>query len=187
MAREQIVERHIQLCWGFARTALVKRVMHEVLPQTRIDFWRIIQGGTLDLAVIEWCKLFGNRDEDTHWSRLIPEAGHDKFRTGLRAAVGMNEAEWDTYWQSMVDYRNEVAAHHDLDPGNAHYPSLDAALEAVYHYHNSYLFSEWAVVNPQTRYPADMREFANGYQEELRRAAEVATDATRSLEPGRAG
>ncbi|MBF3882713.1 hypothetical protein ISG07_04815 [Burkholderia pseudomallei] len=186
MTREQIVERHIQLCWSFVRTALVKRVVHEVLPQTRIDFWRIIQGGTLDLAVIEWCKLFGNRDEDTHWTQLIPETDHNKFRSDLRAAVGMNEAGWDKYWHSMMAYRNEVAAHHDLDPGTSHYPSFDVALEAVYHYYNTYLFSEWAI-KPQTKYPPDMREYAKGYQEELRKVAAVATDATKSLEPGRAG
>ncbi|MDO3621834.1 hypothetical protein Q3O98_12055 [Ralstonia pseudosolanacearum] len=177
------VETHIQIIWSFVRLALLKRVLHIALPHTSVDFWRIMQGTSLDAAVTEWCKIFGNRTDDTHWTTLIPAAQHDAFRQALFAAVGMTAAQWETYWATMKDYRDQLAAHHDFGAGPANFPVFDAALEAAYHYYNTFLYPTWSADHPGSRYPSDMKAYAAGYQDDLFKVATAAAQATKQFEP----
>ncbi|THD77998.1 MAG: hypothetical protein E7812_12470 [Phenylobacterium sp.] len=47
----------------------------------------------------------------------------------------MSLDDWRAYWKTMVDYRDEHAAHRDLNPDTTHYPNFDAALAAADFYH----------------------------------------------------
>ncbi|MFM0279991.1 hypothetical protein P0D75_18430 [Paraburkholderia sediminicola] len=177
------VETHIQIIWSFVRLVVVKRALADVLPETKIDFWRIIQGASLDLGLIEWCKVFGSNADDTHWTKAVPAAQHDDFRKGLFAAVGMTDKEWEAYWKKMTGYRNELAAHHDLNAKTTHYPNFDAALEASYYYYNSFLYPEWVAKNPRTGYPADLKAYVAGYNDETLAIVKAAAAATQQFEP----
>jgi hypothetical protein len=47
-----------------------------------LNFWRLIYGNLMDMAVIEWCKLFGSDSEEhqpAHWKNIIPEAEHQEL------------------------------------------------------------------------------------------------------------
>ena len=88
MPQPHPVEMHIQIVWSSVRLVLLQRVLYELLPNTRVDLWRVMQGASLDYGLIEWCKIFGNRSDDTHWTKLVPNDRHDAFREGLLAAVG---------------------------------------------------------------------------------------------------
>lgn len=182
MERAELVDTHIKLVWGFVRAALLKGVLHAALPATRLDFWRMMMGGSLDLAVIDWCKVFGSREEETHWTKLIPDADHAAFREGLHRAIGMTEQQWSKYHDQVKGYRDEFAAHQDIDPDTKNFPKLDTALEVAFYYYETYLYPEWAKHDRALPYPSDMRKYAEHYRVELAKAASLATEATKSLE-----
>jgi hypothetical protein len=93
------VNMYIQIVWSSVRLILLQRVLYELLSNARVDLWREMQGASLDYGLIEWCKVFGNRSDDTHWTKLVPNDQHDAFRLGLLAAVGKNAEEWDAPMQ----------------------------------------------------------------------------------------
>ena len=43
----------------------------------------------------------------------------------------MDETEWTGYWQTIFDYRNQMAAHNDLAADLKRYPHFDSALVAA--------------------------------------------------------
>jgi hypothetical protein len=98
---------------------------------------RIARNNALDVAATNWCILFGSdhpKHQALHGKNLFPDT--DAFRDGLLKALGMSSDEWSAYWKTVVDYRDEHAAHRDLDPDTTHYPNFDAALAAADFYHD---------------------------------------------------
>lgn len=177
------VNMHIQIVWSSVRLVLLQRVLYELLPNSRVDLWRAMQGASLDYGLIEWCKVFGNRSDDTHWTKLVPNDQHDAFRSGLLAAVGKNAEEWDAYHAEMKDYRDQLAAHHDLEARPTHYPTFDAALEAAFYYYGTFLLPTWKADHPEdNRYPDDLKAYAADYREQLLKVAKVAAEATKQFE-----
>ena len=70
----------------------------------------------MDMAAIDWCKLFGNDDKATqpsHWKNIIPVSEHDAFRAGILNATGLDDDGWAASRKEIVDYRNTMAAHLD--------------------------------------------------------------------------
>lgn len=95
----------------------------------------VAQRATFDVAVISWCILFGSdnaEQQQIHWKTMFDVA---PFRDGLLKALGMSLEEWRAYRQPLVDYRNELAAHRDLNPKTRFHPNFDAALVAADFYH----------------------------------------------------
>jgi len=179
------LELHIQTVWSSVRLVLLQRVICEVLPDTRVDFWRVTQGASVDYGLIEWCKIFGSRADDTHWTNLVPKDRHDAFRDGLHKAVGMTADEWDAYHTKMKEYRDTLAAHIDFNGKSTHYPDFGPALAAAFYYYATFLYPEWSAKHPDTRYPADMRAFAADYHKQLFEVASAAAQATNQFEPGK--
>lgn len=95
----------------------------------------VAQRAAFDTAVISWCILFGSdhaEQQKIHWKNMFEVDG---FRDGLVKAVGMTLDDWRGYRQGLVDYRNELAAHRDLDPKTRFHPNFDTALRAADFYH----------------------------------------------------
>jgi hypothetical protein len=89
----------------------------------------------IDIAILEWCKLFGDTSEEHHWSRILNDIDKRRaFKIGMLAEIGCTRAEWNTFEEEMVCYRNIWAAHvdskRDFDP-----PKLDKAIASVSFYH----------------------------------------------------
>lgn len=164
----------------------LKRVMHTVDPQPRLNFWCLIYGNFLDMAVIEWCKLFGSDHKDyqpVHWKNIVPKDGHDEFRRGLLAHLKVSVDEWIKYREGVKHYRDNHAAHMSLtwlrpepkEPApEERYPELSMALEAAYFYYGA-LLARFAEAGFEHRYPKDIREYCARY---LAQATEVAQKAT---------
>jgi hypothetical protein len=158
----------VEIIVAFVRNSHMKRALHKVDAAPHLNFWRLTYGNCLDMAVIEWCKLFGSDHEAhqaAHWKNVIPANGHDEFRRELYAAVGMSADEWQGYWDQMKGYRDNHAAHFSeeyLRPENdPRYPKLGPGLEAAYFYYDRLL----AIMDDRGiphRYPADIRAYANG-------------------------
>lgn len=115
----------------FAQSIQIRRMLEGIAIEPKQTFWVMTINLLADTAAIEWCKVFGSWDEDTHWTRAIPEERHNEVRAGLLQATGLTQEEWEDYRSSIVSYRDQMVAHHDLDATVAHYPHYDAGLLAA--------------------------------------------------------
>jgi hypothetical protein len=91
----------------------------------------VAQRNAYDTAINSWCILFGSDHADRqqiHWKNMFD---NDPFRADLLRSLDMSQEAWGAYRKSLVDYRNELTAHRDLNPVSRHHPSFDAALRAA--------------------------------------------------------
>lgn len=115
----------------FAQSIQVRRMIEGIALSPKQTFWIMTVNLLADAAAVEWCKVFGSRDEDTHWTRVIPKERQDEIRVGMLKAIGFTQEEWEEYWNSIVSYRNQMVAHHDLDATVDKYPHYDVAILAA--------------------------------------------------------
>ena len=90
------------------------------------DFWRNVTGNFLDIAVLEWCKLFADQKAKHHWKRVVPEP--DSFLASLLSHVGETEDSFDAYCTEMRTYRDKFLAHLDAER-TIQIPRLNTALD----------------------------------------------------------
>lgn len=115
----------------FAQSIQVRRMIEGIALEPKQTFWIMTMNLLADTAAIEWCKVFGSRGEDTHWTRAIPNEQHDEIRAGLLVATGLTQEEWEHYRKNIVSYRDQMVAHHDLDATVTKLPHYDAGLLAA--------------------------------------------------------
>lgn len=98
--------------------------------QFRIErqFWINANGNFLDIAVLEWCKLFADHDGKHHWKRLISDK--PDFLSGLCKRLGMSAKEFQNYATAVLRYRNKFIAHLD-EEHVMHIPSLRIARKSA--------------------------------------------------------
>jgi len=115
------------LCCHLTRNLAYFRVGHAVFPAApEGDFLLTMIGNFIDIAVLDWCTLFGNHADLQHWKQLVPETGHGAFREALRKETGITKAAWETAWAEVKSYRDEFVAHlgseHIMDVPNMEIP-----------------------------------------------------------------
>lgn len=106
-------------------------MIEAIAVEPKQTFWIMTLNLMIDSAVIEWCKVFGSWDEQTHWTRALRKEDHDQVRTDLHFALGLNSKGWEAYRETIVEYRNQLIAHHDLDATVAAHPRFDLGLIAA--------------------------------------------------------
>jgi hypothetical protein len=134
----------------------------------------LIYGNLLDVAVLEWCKIFGAHAEPTHWKTIVTD--HDAFRRDLLTSLNIDEATWIAYWEEMKNYRDKRIAHHIEDGAPANYLKLDLALESSYYYYG-YLINELRALG-ETRFPDDLKEYSERFALQATDIAKKALSAT---------
>jgi hypothetical protein len=115
----------------FAQSIQVRRMIEGIALDPKQTFWIMTVNLLADAAAVEWCKVFGSWGEATHWTRVVPKERHDEIRADLLKAIGLTQAEWEEYRNSIVNYRDQMVAHHDLDATVATYPRYDVAIVAA--------------------------------------------------------
>jgi hypothetical protein len=115
----------------FAQWIKVRRMIEKVALDPKQTFWIMTVNLLADAAAIEWCKVFGSWDEDTHWTRVIPKERHHEVRAALLGQLDFSQVEWERYHDGILQYRNELVAHHDLNASVAKYPHYDKAIVAA--------------------------------------------------------
>jgi hypothetical protein len=147
----------------------------------------------MDMAVIEWCKLFGSDHGDrqpVHWKNIVPEDGHEAFRVGLLAHLKVTKEDWLKYREGVKHYRDNHAAHMSApwlssdrkgkpQPADK-YPELGMALEAAFFYYGV-LLARLADVGFEHRYPTDIKEYCKRYVAQATEVAQTATVATADI------
>ena len=116
---------------ALAQSIQVRRMMEGIVLEPKQNFWIMTVNLLADAAAVEWSKVFGSRNEDTHWTRALPNDRHDQVRAALLKETGLSQAEWEEYRNSIVSYRDQIVAHHDLDATVAKYPHYDVAIVAA--------------------------------------------------------
>lgn len=96
------------------------------------EFGATANGNALDIAVLEWCKLFADGRAKHHWKRFVREDLDQKqFLADIYRVAGLNHDGWTRYLDKVRVYRDKFVAH--LDESNLmDIPSLDVALESTF-------------------------------------------------------
>ena len=110
-----------------------KNAMNESELVVNRSFWKRANGNFLDIAVLEWCKVFSERNGEHHWSRIF-KLRQDWMREFLQH-MGMSQKEFHAELQRVLKYRNKYVAH--LEPIPMKYPSVDFLLQSI-----SYLYEK---------------------------------------------
>lgn len=180
MTRRKELTAHLFRLVHLARSTEMKRALTDVDPKPHLNFWCLIHGNQLDVAVLEWCKLFGSDGEATHWKKIVPSASHDRFRDNLFAAVGITAKEWVAYWSEMKEYRDSLVAHHIELNKDSNYPVLDLALKSSFFYYD-YLIKELRSLG-ETKYPDDLQTYCEAFGKQVREIAATAVASTTVIE-----
>lgn len=121
----------------FSQSVLVSRKIREIATEPKQTFWVMTLNLLFDTAAVEWCKVFGSFCEDTHWKNVVPKNRHDDVRKRMLNEIGFTQSGWEAYQKTIVDFRNQMVAHHDLNASVTKYPDYGPALVA-----SNFIFSE---------------------------------------------
>lgn len=129
MKRKQLLRRVGILCCHFLRNlAFYKAGWRKGELISKDQFWVNANGNFLDICVLEWCKLFGDKRSKHHWRKVITD--QVSFFDGLLRAVNLSKVEFERYIDEMRTYRDKFVAHLD-DEEVMHPPRLRVARKSV--------------------------------------------------------
>ena len=171
----------VEILTSLIRNISLKRALHEICPSPHLSFWRVMYGNLMDMAVLDWCKLFGSDDDDrqpAHWKNVV--ADQHLFRNTLLDHVQMTASQWLGYWQEMKLYRDTCVAHHDPKrAGIPNFLTLQPALLSAFYYFD-YSRSELLKVGINQQ-PTDIRQYAKEFEVQGAKVGRLALAATASL------
>jgi hypothetical protein len=72
----------------------------------------------LDVAILDWCKLFADKDGKHHWKKVVQDRAG--FEVGLYSHLKISKKEFKVYVRDVLKYRNKFLAH--LDDERVMYP-----------------------------------------------------------------
>ncbi len=81
----------------------------QVLRRNEAQFWRTVNSNCLDICVLEWCKLFAERDGKHGWEKVVSDPS--TFIPRLLAHLGVTEAAFKDYADDFRRYRDKFIAH----------------------------------------------------------------------------
>lgn len=128
------LRRIVLLCSSFARNLAYFRAGQEKenlpLLQGRVpfsSFWRQVSGNAIDVAILDWCKLFADKNGE-HWTKLVKNRAG--FETGLMRHLNITAGIFEEYAKELRLYRNKFAGHSDPEK-SAEMPDMALAKSAT--------------------------------------------------------
>ena len=168
----------VEVLANLVRNIQLRRELSAECAAPHLNFWRVIYGDLSDIAVLEWCKLFGSDDEEyqpLHWKNIVSD--QVQFRRDLFSRLRIYESKWRSYWNEMKRYRDQSVAHHDIRRFEIkNYPQFDLALEAAYFYYE-FIVDELRKMGIEQQ-PSDLREYSKAFAAQCRDIANAAMKAT---------
>jgi hypothetical protein len=139
LTRHEILTNVQRLCRSFGRNMAYYRAgwakelrhLFEANPDSG-NFWIAVKNNFLDMCVLDWCKLFGERNGNYSWKRIVADS--DAFKTDLLRHLRLDEDAFEEEIRIFREYRNKWVAHLDRDRKGL-YPRLDIAKKAVWFYY----------------------------------------------------
>ena len=130
------------------------------------NFWNTVNGNFLDMCVLDWCKLFVERNGKHSWRRIV--ADPDAFRTDLLKHLDLDQDAFDEEIRVFREYRDKWVAHLDTDR-RGRYPRLEIAKKAVWFYYerigNEQVDQEIAPQTIETGYQQCREEASTVYRQ----------------------
>lgn len=97
------------------------------------DFWRKVNGNFLDIATLDYCKLFVDINGKHHWSTIFSDK--KVFREKLFTSINLSEECYKNEVVEIKKYRDKFLAHLD-EPTSLYYPNSEIILKSsIYLYH----------------------------------------------------
>lgn len=96
------------------------------------NFWKVANANFLDICVLEWCKLFADKEGKHYWGKIVAEPVG--FKSALLHYLGVDETALAKEIKIMVRYRDKFIAHLDSDYV-MDLPKLDIPKKAVWFYY----------------------------------------------------
>lgn len=130
LSQVQRQRRAIRLCVHSLRNLAYYRAWYEEgQPHATRNFWVNANGNFIEITLLEWCKVFGDRRGAYNYKKCVddPDAVHGL----LLAAVGKSQQEWNDYVDVMRKYRDKFVAHWDEDVDGALLPEMDIAKDSL--------------------------------------------------------
>jgi hypothetical protein len=139
LTRREILTNVQRLCRSFGRNLAYYRagwdrdlrILCEANPDSG-SFWTTVNGNFLDMCVLDWCKLFGERNGHYTWNQIVVDP--DSFKTAMLRHLDLNEYAFEEEIRIFRDYRDKWVAHLDRDREGV-YPRLEVARKAVWFYY----------------------------------------------------
>lgn len=114
LSREERLRRVAKVCVHFARNMAYYRAARDGDKWTTpagSNFWNTTTANFIDTAVLEWCKVFADKNARQHWRRVVGDA--IAFEAGMLAAAGMDAAAFEATIDAVRVYRDKFLAHLD--------------------------------------------------------------------------
>lgn len=121
------------------------------------EFWATIQGNFIDIAVLEWLKLFGDHNDKHHWKKVVEDK--QSFKQQMLDSCAIKEDDLVQSRESFKAYRDKFIAHLDSEE-TMHIPVLDTPL-ALAKFYYTYVANELGKARLRNL-PTDIEDY---YQE----------------------
>ncbi len=140
LPRRDRLRRVVLLCCSFIQNLAFYRaaMANQTAPirsdfHTEATFLRRAINNFIDIAVLDWCKLFGShKGEKHHWRRVVSDPA--SFELALLSELGISADALARLVERMLSYRDKFVAHLDnhlvMDV-----PELEEAHKALSFYH----------------------------------------------------
>lgn len=129
--REETKNIIIHLHANFIRNYAIRRAIEDnSATLVEKNLWRILSNSCLDIAVINWCNLFGAYSESTHW-QSCKLRGIIDFENQILNACGISKDDYKSLHHSIKNYRDRAVAHIDLDDWQVNVPFMHNAYKLV--------------------------------------------------------
>ena len=109
MNRDDRAKGAALLCCRFARNFAYYGAGQRLIRGTSDPFWLAVLGNFVDISVLEWSKLFGNRNGKYHWQRVLNDPA--TFIADMPTRIGVSKQSFDTLYETVKTYRDEFVAH----------------------------------------------------------------------------
>jgi hypothetical protein len=176
MTRKDRLRRVVILCRSFARNLAFFRTLQSGRGRRLLErahrnasFWRQINANFFDCAVLEWCKLLGDKGERHHWAQIV--SARDRFESELFECLKVDAEAFQGQVIAIRHYRNKFVGHLDSD-AVMNLPKLDMPKASVWFYHSYVVTNE---ISPEdlTKLSATPEEFDHGYQKCVEEAERI--------------
>jgi hypothetical protein len=178
MAGTQRLFDAVEVLVNLVRNIRLRRELHLACADPPLSFWRVIYGDLTDIAVLEWCKLFGSDDDEkqtVHWKNVVPDV--DVFRHDLLSRLNVSPEQWKSYWDGIKRYRDQSVAHHDQRRVEIKaYPTFDLALLSACFYYEVVVAELSKLGVDQS--PKDLKAYSEAFADQCRYIATAAMKAT---------
>jgi len=144
MDRTKRLRRVALLCCHFTRNCAYYRAgWSKGKSKATNDFAITIQNNFIDIAILEWLKLFGGHNDKHHWKKIV--SNKEEFKSQFLTACEITDNKFEEYQDELKKYRDKFVAHLDGEE-KMNIPQLDISITAVKHYYK-YILNELGDLN----------------------------------------